>query len=220
MRSILKVAAIFSALVLLAGEAEGQDKKKRPGAGGFRAMGTAAGLVQNASVQKELKLSEEQIEKSKKIATEVVDKFKDDLAKLTKDSKPEERAELNKKVSDEAYKAFGDLLKTEQVKRLKQIEAQVAGLGNASNQKELKLTDKQKDEIKKIVDQTNEKRMEIFKDAKGDFKAAREKMTELTKEAREKQAGVLDDAQKKQWKEITGDPFEIAFERTRRPRAR
>ncbi len=138
-------------------------------------------------------------------------KFADDLKKL-REATPEERAEIGHKISEETYKAMGDLLKADQVKRLKQIELQQRGLADPGTQKALKLSDEQKEKIKKIGEDTREKAREVFKDAQGDFKAAAEKMATLTKEAREKQANLLTDDQKKQWKEMTGEPFEVKFE--------
>lgn len=211
MRTLFKMTVMFSALVLLSVQAAGQEGK-RPRAGGFN---NAARLVQNESVQKELKLSDEQVEKAKKVATDVLDKFKDDFSKL-KGASAEERAESNKKVSDEALKSLGDVLKADQTKRLKQIELQQRGIGDPFVQKDLKLSDEQKDKVKKISEDVAEKRREIFKDAKGDFKGAMEKMTALNKETNEKYQGVLSDEQKKQWKELTGDPFEVKFEPRRK----
>jgi len=211
MRIVFKMAVLLGAVALLAGQTVGQEKE-RPGRGAF---GNAAGLVMNPSVQKELKLSDEQIDKAKKAAQEVFGKFRDDFTKL-KDSTPEERAEVMHKVSDEAYKQLGDVLKSEQIKRLRQIELQQVGLSSPTAQKALKLSDEQKDKVKKIAEETREKGRDLSKDFKTDPKGTLEKMSTLRKEGSEKQLGVLTDDQKKQWKEMTGEPFEVKFE----PRAK
>ena len=80
MRQVCKVLALFTALVLLAGPTAAQDKEKKRGFGG--GFSTAPGLLRNESVQKEIKLSDEQIEKVKKAAEEVISKYRDDLGKL------------------------------------------------------------------------------------------------------------------------------------------
>lgn len=210
MRILVKTMLVFSAMALVASQTSAQDTKgKTPRGGGFA---NAARLVTNESVQKEIKVTEEQTEKVKKAATEVLEKFTDDFKKLGKDASPEDRAELNKKVSDAAYKSLSDILKDDQVKRLKQIEIQQQGLTNAETQKTLKLSDEQKEKIKKEATDAREKARDVFKDAGGDFKAAMEKISTINKESREKQVGVLTDDQKKQWKELTGEPFEVKFE--------
>ena len=38
------------------------------------------------------------------------------------------------------------------------------------------------------------------------------KLAELRKQATEKAVGVLTDEQKKAWKEMTGEPFEVVYE--------
>jgi Spy/CpxP family protein refolding chaperone len=202
MGTFSKVAAVVAAAALLAIPAVAQ----------FRAGGGS--LITNASVQKEIKLTDDQVEKVKKVAEDVKTKFKD--SKLGKDATPEERLTQRKKVSAETNKLLADVLKADQLKRYKQIELQQFGLTDPDAQKELKLSDEQKDKIKKISEDTNEKRREIFKDAKGDFKGAMEKMTTLNKETSDKQGAILSDDQKKQWKEMTGDAFEVKFE----PRAK
>jgi hypothetical protein len=207
MRNVFKMATLVAILGLVAGESTGQEK----GQGGRGAGSTAAGLILNGSVQKELKLSDEQIEKAKKAAEEILSDAKDDFKKF-KDATPEERSEMVQKISDKAHKALNDVLKPEQIKRLKQIELQQRGLGDTNSQKALKVTDEQKEKLKKIGEETAEKRREIAKESKGDFKAMQEKMSTLRKDEREKQSAVLTDEQKKQWKEMTGEPFEVRFE--------
>jgi hypothetical protein len=210
---LVKTVVILGIALLLTGPSPAQDKdKKKGGRGGFG----VAGLMANESVQKELKLSDEQIEKAKKAAVDVAGKFRDDFAKF-KDASPEEKSALRQKMTDEAFKVLGDILKPEQMKRLKQIELQQTGLVDANAQKELKLTDEQKEKIKKIAEETSQKRREIMKEAQGgDFKGVREKVESLTKESRAKESAVLSEEQKKQWKDMTGEPFEVKFEMRRR----
>jgi hypothetical protein len=105
-----------------------------------------------------------------------------------------------------------DVLKPDQIKRLKQIELQQAGPADPDAQKELKLSDDQKAKIKEIADKSREEGREIFSTAKGNFQEALEKMTKLRKQTQEKELAVLSDAQKKQWKDMTGEPFEVKFE--------
>lgn len=85
----------------------------------------------------------------------------------------------------------------------------------------MKFTDGQKAKVKEIVDDYNKDRdairKDVFGDAKGgkapdpektkDFTAKSGKLTEATWE---KVTAALDDTQKKTWKELTGEPFDLA----------
>jgi Spy/CpxP family protein refolding chaperone len=107
-------------------------------------------------------------------------------------------------------------LKPEQAKRLKQIEVQSAGLGAFSKddvQAALKLTDAQKTSVKTAADDMQKDIQDLFKDAQGD----REKMADAFKKIQELRTDSLDqvvkglsDDQKKTWKDLNGDKFEVA----------
>jgi Spy/CpxP family protein refolding chaperone len=86
----------------------------------------------------------------------------------------------------------------------------------------LKLTDSQKSKIKDILTEQAKDRDAIRKDVFGDTKGGkgffdqekqkdfREKTAKLTAETMGKIADALDDAQKKAWKEVTGEPFDTS----------
>lgn len=192
----------------------------QPGGRGFGPLGIA-GLLANKSVQEELKLSDEQQEKLKKAVEEVNAKFKDDLAAAGMDR--EKRQKVRGEINTAIAKTAGDILKPEQLKRVKQIEAQVAGVRAFAIeriQKELKLTDKQQEKIKELGETLRKDREEIFKDIGTDREKRQEatkKMLAKNKEALEKISSELTDEQKKTWKELTGAPFEIKIEPRRRP---
>jgi hypothetical protein len=111
-------------------------------------------------------------------------------------------------------------LKPEQAKRLKQIEWQnsngIQAFTDAEVQKELKFTDKQKDEIKEIHDGLDKDRRELLSGAQGDRQKMRElqpKVQALQKEAKDKVNGLLTDEQKKTWETMLGEKFEVKNER-------
>jgi len=174
--------------------------------------GGGGGLAGNASVQKELKLTDEQTEKVKSALKDVFSGLKDSLP--GKDATPEQRAEFTKKMSDATNKALAGILKPEQLKRLRQIELQQSGPTDADCQKELGLSDEQKTKIKEIGDKFRSDMRDLV--TGGNFQDAREKITKLRKESLDKEVAVLTDTQKKKWKEMTGEPFEVKFE----PRAK
>src|SRR5438874_492820 len=82
-------------------------------------------------------------------------------------------------------------------------------VNNKGVQKELKLTDDQKDKIKTINDDARQEGQSIHEAAAGDFQEMQKKMAALNKETMEKVSGVLTDDQKKAWKDLTGEPFEF-----------
>jgi hypothetical protein len=210
---VLGLAVVLTQPVLAQGQRQrGQGGGRGPGQGGL------SGLLSNESVQKELKLDESQIEKIKAAVTKVTDAHKDDFAKL-RDLPQEERRtkgqEIGKTITEEVMKAATDVLKPEQIARLKQIELQTAGTQAFSRpdvQKALNLTDKQQEAIKTINDDAAKARREIAPQGGGgggNNQETRDKLTALRKETAEKIQGVLTDAQKKTWKDMVGETFQI-----------
>jgi len=182
-------------------------------------------LATNKSVQDELKIDKDQATKVEETLKKVRDDLKDDYAKLGgrgggNQATPEERAAATKKVNEAVEKALKDVLKDDQQKRLAQIYHQQQGLAmfqDESVQKALKLTDEQKSKIKEINDDLNKQRAELFPQGQKPEADAITKFTNLRKEALSNATKALDDGQKKTLKELTGEPFEIKFERGGKP---
>jgi hypothetical protein len=195
MRTLGKAALALGLLAFVAGPAAAQFFQ-RGGPGGPTSILT---LLQNKSVQEELKVSEEDV----------------------------------KKVPEAIMEALGKVLKPEQLKRLKQIEMQQRGtraFSDAKVQTALKLTDEQKEQIDTIQKDAAKEMREMFGGGGGgggrgrrggNFQEIREKMNKLNKETMKKIGSVLKADQKKIWKEMVGDAFEIKYEQRgggRRPR--
>jgi hypothetical protein len=185
-----------------------------------RGPGGGAGLgflLQNKSVQEELKIDKDQGDKVREAFTKFREDHKDDFEKLRdRNLSREDRAEVMKKVSEGSEKVAADVLKPDQIKRLKQIRLQQEGVNafaSPDTQKALKLTDKQKDEIKGIMEDLQKSSQEIFQNAGDDRQAAFRKVMELRKDKLEAAMKALTDEQKTTYKEMTGKPFEIKFER-------
>jgi Spy/CpxP family protein refolding chaperone len=201
------LAAAFVSLVLA----------QQPGRG-FGPQLTESAFLLQTSVQDELKLTDAQKDKLKKISGDL--KTALDEAGKSKDFQAFAKAQETANTSaDEVAKD----LKAEQKKRLVQIYVQYltgpnnkAGNGfvvftNEDVQKELKLTDKQKDAIKTLVADTDKNVREIRESAKGDKdkqKEAREKITGLYKDVTDKIQASLTDDQKKAWTALPGPKFE------------
>jgi hypothetical protein len=112
-----------------------------------------------------------------------------------------------KKVDDETMKAIAEVLKPEQVKRLKQIQRQMDGvrtLFTAEVAKDLKLTDDQKDKIEGVNSEYNQKVTALAFRGGSD-----QEVQKLTKATLAAFVEVLTDKQRKVWKELIGEPFKF-----------
>jgi len=211
MRASWKFALVVGLVGGLAAPALAQ-----PSGRGFR--GNPGFLLMNSGVQKELKLTDDQVTKIREALTKVREDHKEDLEKLRdRDLPQEDRAKLTAKFNEANTKALAGILDAKQTRRLKQITLQVQGVqafNDPEAQKGLKLTDEQKDKLRKIGQESGQKMRELFQ-AGGDMEEMMKKMTELRKETMTSAAGVLTESQKKTWKELTGAPFEFRFERRR-----
>jgi len=200
------VAVVVAGLIVWA---TSSATAQRPG--GFGA-GRGAGslfLLTQKSVQEELKMSEEQTKKVTEMQEKQRENFKGgkDLSKEERMKKFEETAKANEK-------AIGEILKPEQTKRLKQITLQQAGSRAFSDPdvvSALKITDEQKEKLKTIQEDLRKEMTDLGKDG------GREKFQEIRKKGEEKALGVLTDTQKKEFKDLTGEPFKGKIEFQGRP---
>ena len=214
------------------------------GFGGGFGGGGPSGLVTQKAVQEDIKATDEQVTKlndwAKEFGAKRFEMLKEEGIEFGKGFggkggfDEETRAKMaaaNAKINKEAYKQLGDVLKKEQIERIKQIERQQMGMNaftSAEVVEALKLTDTQKTTIKGIVGDFDKERREIMADAgfggKGGKGGGFGKFDEETrKKLQEAQAKVqkaqtsytskivdaLDDSQKKTWKELTGAPFDM-----------
>jgi hypothetical protein len=234
------MALTIGLVVALASTASAQRQRGGQGRGGFGGGFAGAGvgfLISNEAVQKELKLDKDQVDKATEAVKNVREKHADDFAKLRDVPQEERRAkmqELTKAVNDETLKGVSEVLKPEQLTRLKQIELQrasFAAFSRADVQEALKLTTEQKEKVKTISDEAN-KDIQTLRGAggqggrqgrgqggaggaggRGGFGANNEKVTALRKETSEKLVALLNDDQKKTWKGMTGDAFDVPLTR-------
>jgi hypothetical protein len=213
MREVKHLVLGLGVALLLAGAAEAQQFRRGAGLVG------PAMLVQNESVQQELKLSEDQVGKVKEFGQKLREKFQDEFAQL-RQLEQKERAqkgqELMKKVEAEGAKALKELLEPGQLKRLHQITLQQRGSQaflDPAVQKSLKLNDEQRDKIRTVGEEASKELREVFRNAQGNLEEAQKKFRELRQSSMEKALAVLTDEQKKSWKEMTGEPFEVKFGR-------
>jgi len=214
--------------------------------GGFGQGGQSIGtLAQNKSVQDEVKITEDQAKKITEAITKLREgDLKDDYAKLGggrggrrgggggggAQVTPEERAAARKKVNEAEEKAVKTVLDDKQMKRLEQIHVQQEGLAaftqDGDVQKALKLTDEQKDKIKAINDDLAKEMREAFGGGggggggrgRGGNPEMLQKIQSLRKEALQNAVKVLNDEQKKTYKDLTGESFEVKPNQGGKPR--
>jgi hypothetical protein len=197
---VLTVAVV----ALIASPVCAQGQGRRGGGGGAGRMNQLL-LANQKSVQEELKLSADQIEK-------VSAAYKKQQAAFPGLREIQEEAERSKKMQDlvkEGDKAVADALKPEQAKRLKQIYYQQLGaqafeLPDVA--KELNLTADQKQKLKDIQAAALKERSQIFQPG-GNREEMQKKMAEITKKTNTESLAVLTDEQKGSLKKLTGETF-------------
>jgi hypothetical protein len=234
MSKACKATLGLAMIVLLAGPALAQDQPRQgrggAGRGGPGMMGGGGGLaflLQNEGVQKELKLDKDGLAKASEAAKKVADAHQGDFAKVQELDVAERGAkmgEIRAAVNAEVLTALGSILKPEQLKRLKQIELQTQGaraFTNAEVQKSLKLNNDQIEKIKTINDDARAEMQSLFSSGGGGRgnPANFEKMQAMRKETLTKIENVLTDEQKKTWKDMTGDPFQLQMQPRQRRNA-
>jgi len=211
MRGCFKAALAFGLVAALSSSAMAQG-----GRGGFgMGQGGPVFLLSNASVQKELKLDTAQVEKVTELGTKTREKMaglREQLTDLQGQERMTKQQELMKPINEEAMKTAATILKPEQVKRLTQIELQQRGamaLSDPAIAKKLDITDEQTAKVKKILADQQSEMGEIRQAAGNDFASMMPKITALRKETNTKVMALMTEDQKKTWKEMTGEPFEI-----------
>lgn len=221
MRSISRLMLVVGVALLLVVDASAQQRQRGQGRGGrggpgFGGLGM---LIQNEGVQKELKLSGDQVEKATAAVQKVQEKYRDQFAGL-QDLQGEERREkmasIGKSMASEQEKALDGILSADQVKRLKQIQLQSRGAQAFSDPEvegKLKLTADQKEKIKTIADDARAEMRDLRQGGGGGDRAEmQKKVAALNKTTMEKISAVLHADQKATWKEMTGAQFEGQFQ--------
>jgi len=217
--SVRLLPALVLALAVAPVVAQQPQRPMGPGGPGGRV--SVGMLLGNKGVQEELKLSEEQVKKIEEIQTTIRAKHQESMKKAFESKDREKMTAVFKEIGEDLEKSLKDAgaLKAEQNKRLQQILLQNSGVDAYTTkevQEGLKLTDKQKDEIKSVSDDLKKDRQELMKSAGRDPQKLQEmqkKMQEMSKDADDKVAKLLTEDQKKAWSEMIGAKFEVKFER-------
>ena len=205
MKRLTQITLVAAVLVMACGAASAQERQRqRPGGGPGFGGGTLS-LLGQESVQKELKLSDEQIKKVKELA-EKQGGGRPDFQGLSREEITKKMAE-RRKAQDEAV---AKILDAKQLKRTKQLTLQRQGTRALSDPEvaaALKLSDDQKEKLKDIQTKAREA---AGGSPRGDrSEEAQKKRAEARKATEEKIMGVLTADQKTKLKELQGEPFKF-----------
>ena len=189
MRIATSVLALGALLVLA--DAVSAQPGGRPGGrtpGGRGASPTQ--LLGIEEVRKEIKMSEEQLEKVR-----------------------DAMSELEKEIAELRAKKLAEVLEPSQKERLDQIVMQqqpmLTALQDEQIAEKLKMKADQVEEIKAIGESYQRDVRELFSERGGDFRERMEKAQALRQEAEEKAGDVLTSTQKKNWDKMVGEKFEM-----------
>lgn len=223
MRGVYTKVLAAGLIVLAASPAFAQRQRQPGGPGGFGgAFGggfgrTASFLIRNEKVADEIKLTDDEKTAAEKAAQEVNDKFRDQLDQARQSGDRDKMTEVRKAMTAESDKAVLAVLKPDQAKRLKEIEVQAAGMNAFTMddvQSALKITDQQKDAVKTANSDLQQDIRDLMQDARGDQQKmadAQKKIQTMRTDAFDKIVNGLSDDQKKTWKDLTGDKFDVAL---------
>lgn len=202
MRGLVKVLLTASLTLGLTGFALGQ----RQGPGFNNGPGR---LIADPGVQKELKLTNPQLGRIRVALARVMQAHREDLAKL-RDASLVERMQIMRVVGEDSRKAIGGILDAKQMKRFKQILWQQGGvrvLLDPEVQKELKITEDQREKLREVAQGALKQLQELFQG--GNAQGAQEGVEKIRKDAQAKAEALLTDEQKKTLKEMKGEPFAL-----------
>jgi hypothetical protein len=175
-------------------------------------------LVCREKVQDDLKLTKEQKEKVDEHLQERLPDLMEFLQKLDgvkADEREKEVHAYRPKAQEKLTTFLKQTLKAEQLKRLRQLELQQEGpfalLHEPETGKALKVTDDQRKQFVGVVQELQKKIGPLIKEAQtgGNPEEIRPKVMTIRKEYEGKLEALLTDAQKKQWKEMLGQPLTL-----------
>jgi hypothetical protein len=173
-------------------------------------------IVFREKVLDELKVSDDQREKLMQLVMEQIMETGPFLNSLA-ESGPEREKKLEEHRKNAREKLAGhlkDVLQPAQRDRLRQVTLQQEGafaLGQDDVRKELKISQEQMKKFMGVVQDLQRNVESLVKEvqAGGNPAEIRPKIEQLRKDHAQKLEAILTDAQKKQWKEMLGPPFEL-----------
>jgi len=228
-RSALVLTMVFVLGAVLAAAAVAQAAEGaaagRRGAGLMGERTSLVGLVSLEQVQKELKLSDEQVGKVKEAVEKLQAELREQSAALREITDPEarraKRTELTDQLDRKVREQLREVLSGEQMMRLYQIRVQVGGplyaLNNPRIADRLKLTDEQKQKAAELQKATQQKTAEGRRGMANLSQEERRQKTaelrEITNKANAEALGLLNADQKEALEKMKGEEFKLQSRR-------
>jgi hypothetical protein len=185
-------------------------------------------------VHKDLKLTAEQSARFAEVADAARKAHAPESQRLRQQQQAvrDRRAELERKIGEEALKALEPVLGADVVARARQIERQGKGMRAVDDPevaRALNLTDAQRRDLKRLAEELGrrfrDRVLKALAETQGDLEAVRERLDgldaekgPLTREFFERAAALLGADQQKTWKQLFGEPSEAALRRQARVR--
>jgi Spy/CpxP family protein refolding chaperone len=160
-------------------------------------------LLQQKDVQKDLKLSSDQIAKVK----DAFDKQKQDTQAL-RELQGDARQDRVRDLMRADQKTMHEVLQPDQQKRLRQIMLQEQGapaFAHPRVARELNISDDQEQKIEDLLDTAGHKMRSLYRSGQSD--TTRQQAEDLDKQTTTSILDVLTPEQKMKWKKMVGDPF-------------
>jgi len=225
---VMAFVAAAAMLATLAAQAQPPGGGRGRGAGGCPGggmiMGPGMGLLQLLriqDVQDELQMTPEQKDKLRDLAPARAGAGArlQDMQDLPAEERRAKMAELAKEMQERSEKQLAEILKPDQIKRLKEIGLQAAeatmGLANAllspDVTKALELTSEQIDKLQEIQRSLGEARRGLGLGRDATPEERREKTAPLLKESSEKALQVLTAQQKETWQKLQGKKLDVDY---------
>ncbi len=222
---LVATAAVFVALMMAAPAFAQRQGGQRQGGGfggfgGFGGRGAdALSLVQIPQVQEKLELTDEQKQQIQQLVEARRNQPRPDFGDFRNLSEEQRRErftqmrEEGEKRNAEVRAKLKEILVGPQNVVLDQLVIQRQGLAallNPEVAQKLSLSAEQQEKIRTTMDENGQRIREAFGNSQGgDREAARARMEQLQKENEDKVLAHLTDAQKQQFTELKGEPFEF-----------
>jgi hypothetical protein len=196
---------------LASGPAAGQNRSREAG---IRTL-AYSGLLTIDRVQKELQLDTKQIVTAKVLSDKINVEWTQRLARLrglNVQALQHAVDQLGRDLNKSAIKEAGDFLQPGQLARLKQIGYQVWDLQTFMDPEvasRLKLSDAQKSDILAVRQQSLREARRLVQSTGNDPEARARLAKKHRERARDNFMALLDDEQRKTWKELLGAPFDV-----------
>ncbi len=224
--SVLVITMMMVGVLAATAMAQTPERSRR-GSGRGLSRGSLIGLLRIEQVQKELKLSDEQLAKVGEVGESLGTEMREQFSAMREiEDREQQRAkmsELSDEFDSKAREKLHDILAREQMMRLYQIRLQVRSVADSLDNRyvagRLKLTDEQKTKLAEVGKEVQAKMSELYgkmRDASQEQRSGiYQKFGSIRSEGNEKALGVLTDEQKQAFEEMKGEKIELEMRRSR-----